>query len=341
MPDSKLHLFALIIGTGTDAKGNLIPRFKSSINDAEWLAVLLQDPLVCGYPKENVKVLLGEEATRDNILGKLEEITDQVLSLENENENKNENEKKYCTVVFFFSGHGKKEGNKTYLIPYDCSTPYKNNAISGDMLFEKFKAMGSNRVLLLLNACYSGAVMPKLGANDQEAFGAAALFPEAKLNSLLNGKGFACLCASQPLQAALTGYSVKTTSKKYSLFTIGLARGFAGLAKDNYDDLVYIGDLQTACIVYVSGKSGKKQIPKFDFKGDNFAVGYYKPGASSRHPLLGDDIEFESEPEVPETLKPKFTQSTTNNVTTGNTTLQNVVITGSFLNGIGSYSYNN
>ncbi|RUS13947.1 hypothetical protein BC937DRAFT_94566 [Endogone sp. FLAS-F59071] len=334
MSESKLHLFALVIGTGTDVGGDISPRYRSSIDDAEWLSMLLKDPLVCGYPKEKVKVLLGKQATHDNIVKNLDEIKDQVVNLEVEDESKK------CTIVFFFSGHGAKEGDKTYLLPYGCNTPSKDNAISGDMLFDKFKAMDSGRVLLLLNACYSGAVMSRLG-DDQESIGAAALFPKAKLTKLLNGRGFACLSASQPSQAALPGYLSKTTGKKYSPFTVGLARGFAGLSKKNYnDDLVYIGDLQAICVAYVSAKTRGKQIPHFDYKGDNFAVGYYKHGASDRHPLLGEDVEFDFEPEDAQVLekpKPKFAQSTNIGISENNS-YNNVYIRGNFVSGVGSYT---
>ncbi|RUS19549.1 hypothetical protein BC937DRAFT_87302 [Endogone sp. FLAS-F59071] len=334
MSDSKLHLFALVIGTGTNLEGDISPSFKSCINDAEWLAELLQDPSVCGYPKENVKVLLGENATRVNIIEKLDEIKEKVLELEDD-------EVKKCTVVFFFSGHGAKEGEKTYLIPYGCNTPSKNDAISGDMLFEKFKAMDSGRVLLLLNACYSGAVMPRLGDDDQETSKAATPFTKIQVNKLLSGKGFAYLSASQPSQASLTGYLSKQTKKRYSPFTIGLARGFAGLSKKNYyDNLVYIADLQTNCVAYVSRKTKGKQIPHFDYKGDNFAVGYFKPGASDRYPLLGEDVEFDIEPEDvqnPETT-PNFVQTTKNIGTARNIRLNNVTIGGNYISGVGSYT---
>lgn len=332
MSNSKLHLFALVIGTGTDTKGNLSPKYQSCINDAEWLAEVLQDPLVCGYPRDNVKVLLGRDATREKIIDKLDEIKDQVTEFE-------DNEEKKCTVVFFYSGHGTRDGEKAYLIPYGCETPTKNTVISGDLLFEKFKAMDSGRVLLLLNACYSGGIMPKLGDDDQETIGITTPFTKNQVNRLLNGKGFAYLSASQPSQESLTGYWSKKTNKKYSPFTLGLARGFAGISKKNYDELVYIADLQANCIAYVSLKTKGKQTPHFDYKGDNFAVGYFKPGASDRYPLLGEDVEFDLEPEdvqAPnETLSPRIVNTYTNTGTTGNISLNGVRIGGNFYSGIG------
>jgi len=183
----------------------------------------------------------------------------------------------------------------------DTRPPLNEHAIAGSLLYEKLKLMESGRVLLLVNACYSGGVMPKLGEDDT---GIHMPLSPTQIKKLLQGKGFAYLSASLPSQKAETGYLPSGSLKRYSPFTLGLARGFAGESKANDDDgLVYFSDLTTACVAYVNTKTKKRQLPHFDFKGDNFAVGYYRRGAAKRFLLLGDNLKFDVEVDAVQAVK--------------------------------------
>lgn len=320
------HLLALIVGTGTDSKGKASSRFQSCINDAEWLAQVLQEPMLCGYQKENIKLLVGEHATRKNILNELDAIKDRVLQFENEDEQPT------STVIVFFSGHGLKAGEKTYLMPHGYREPYEKHAIAGELLYEKFKLMESAKILLLLNTCYSGSVMPKLSSDDQElpvhdsnqdTLGAVLKsipLDQKQMERLLKGKGFAYLCAAQSSQQSETGYLNALSHKRYSPFTLGLARGFTGANKvgSGVDSPVYFSDLASVCVAYVSSKTNKRQLPHFDFRGDNFAVGYYRAGSVSRYPLLSGDVTFDIEADAVEIkekkkIKPRISQKASSN----------------------------
>ncbi|RUS16486.1 hypothetical protein BC937DRAFT_91151 [Endogone sp. FLAS-F59071] len=279
---------ALIIGTGTNEVGNKTNLFKSTINDAKWLADVLKDSSLCAYPEHQVKLLVGEDATYERILEELDALKLRVF-----------NSDQQCNVVIFFSGHGKPAGDKSYLIPYGfrAGDQLTSRAIGGDLLYDKLRAI-EGRVLLLLNACYSGSVMPKLAAGDgvdQEFPDPIMPLNQRHIDRLFNGTGFAYLCATQPSQNAITGYSAAATSKRYSAFTLGLAVGFSGRDKDGGHGTVYFSELVSACVAYVATKTKHKQRPYFDFRGDNFVVGFHKDGAARLYPLLGDDITFDAD----------------------------------------------
>lgn len=282
--------YALVIGTGTDIKGNVSSKFQSTINDAEWIAQVLKEPLLCAFPSNQVKVLLGKDATRKRIYAEL--ISLQELITDDES----------TTVVVFFSGHGLRFDNKTYLIPYgyEINQMPDTHAIDGDLLYERLVMIGADRTLLLLNCCHSGGAVAKLGKNDDDNDQSKVhLGPltAAQIKRLSKGKGFALLSSSRPSQETETGYWSGNAGKRYSPFTIGLSRGFSGKNKDDSDGLVYFQDLVTEATTYVSQKTKNRQIPHFDFKGDNFAVGRHKVGVanSGRFPLLGEDIVFDIE----------------------------------------------
>lgn len=67
---------ALVIGIGPGYPGfpgaSALP--KSVRADAEGVASALMDPALCGYPSENVQLLLDDQATLANIVAGLEKL---------------------------------------------------------------------------------------------------------------------------------------------------------------------------------------------------------------------------------------------------------------------------
>ncbi|RUS14330.1 hypothetical protein BC937DRAFT_93993 [Endogone sp. FLAS-F59071] len=241
---------ALVIGTGTDCGGTISTRYQSTINDADWLGEVLTESSLCAFPKQNVKVLRGEQATREG---------------------------------------------KSFLIPYGYQhggNP-KRGAIDGNFLFKELQGLMADKILLLLNACYAGGVMSKL-SNNEVPDPNGALLDQHQVQKLTGGQGFAFLSAAQPLQMAETAHLPRFSSKRYSPFVIGLSRGFLGIGKDKEDDgMVYTTDLYAMCTAYVNTRTKGSQLPHFDYKGDNFAVGFRRPEAPNKYPLLGDDLVFD------------------------------------------------
>ena len=100
------------------------------------------------YSKENIKVLLNEDATKNNIENSLEEITT----------NAGENDR----ILIFFSGHGMtysypNGGEIGYLLPVDGNEEklYSSAIPMNDL--EQISSMSkAKHMLFLVDACYSG-----------------------------------------------------------------------------------------------------------------------------------------------------------------------------------------
>ncbi|RUS21630.1 hypothetical protein BC937DRAFT_92041 [Endogone sp. FLAS-F59071] len=280
--------YALVIGTGTNEQGDRSQRFESTINDADWMAEVLTHPSLCAYPEDQVKVLRSSQATRESIEKELNDLKDRVWESDSP-----EN----CTVVVFFSGHGQRDRNKkSYLLPYGYKYEEGDDpatrAIDGKFLFERLDAI-KGRVVLLLNACYSGGVMATLGGGDKDVVLGTEPLTEKQIEYLRKGKGFFILSAAQAAEEAYAYHTslLQWKKKKYSPFTIGLSRGFAGKGKSGTDKFVRCLDLLTTCSAYVGFRTKMDQIPVGDIKGDNFAVGCYSPDKKDDFPLLGDDLK--------------------------------------------------
>ncbi|RUS17574.1 kinase-like domain-containing protein [Endogone sp. FLAS-F59071] len=229
---------ALIVGTGTNFRGNLTARYKSFINDAEWMAMVLET--FAGFPKHQITLLTGIATTRDRILTELDNLRTRVSDR--------------ATIVIFLSMHSCCE--EQYLVPYGINVKehIDTEHIDSGLIYEKLQLTGADNVLVLLNS--AGGFIPKLRDDDQ-------------LNILSKIKNFAFLAASQLDQGAETGYVSQKNWKRYSAFTIGLASGFRRYDRQGR---IYVHDLVSACITCVSQKTSCRQIPYFDYTGDNFAI---------------------------------------------------------------------
>jgi len=91
------HGYALLIGVDDQADASLkryaLPGVK---NDIQRLADTLTHPARCGYPPEQVSILLGAEATKSNIRKAIKTLGEQVAQGDPGN----------ATVAIYFSGHG-------------------------------------------------------------------------------------------------------------------------------------------------------------------------------------------------------------------------------------------
>jgi uncharacterized caspase-like protein len=90
--------YALIIGINRYEDAVNIPTLKWAEEDASGLNSVLINPLYCGIPEQNITYLLGEDATRDNIIRGIGELRARAGRGD--------------TVFIFFSGHGCSERNE-------------------------------------------------------------------------------------------------------------------------------------------------------------------------------------------------------------------------------------
>ncbi len=159
--------YALLIGIRYfQAK---IPEIGAAEDDADAFAQTLRD---LGVPKGNISVLKSREATKMNIMAALDALSQKAG--------------KSDKVILFLSSHGAPPSMSSGLgiVPYDYAVnlPFgkklggirdvarvadfadmrvrlKKTAITGDELFTALQAIDSERLLVVLDTCFSGAVM--------------------------------------------------------------------------------------------------------------------------------------------------------------------------------------
>ena len=170
MSDMFEHGYALIIGV--DA--NQIPRLALPAVAKEVQAIydVLVHPQRCAYKPENVKLLKGEQSTRDNILEELYWLQGKLK------------EDAAATAVIYYSGHGMvdKATEQYYLIPYNISelSRIRQFALKAEDLTAEISAMRAKRLLAILDCCHAAGMDVKdvdLAAIDSAPMVEPAAFP--------------------------------------------------------------------------------------------------------------------------------------------------------------------
>ena len=145
-------------------------------------AKALYEQLSLSWGRDHVRLLVNEEATLRNIEGAL---TDWLASREDEED----------LVFFFFAGHSCNKGR--YLAPYDSLETSFARDIASATLDTWLDVLDSDQVLVLLETCHSGRMLPHLGqrgrivitssARDESSWGTTSggfLFPRAVMEAL-------------------------------------------------------------------------------------------------------------------------------------------------------------
>ncbi|MEM7657754.1 MAG: caspase family protein [Bacteroidota bacterium] len=159
--------YALLIGVSDQGDPSLtkyqLPQVE---NDVKALKKVLLDPSLCGYLNENVTVLLGKDATKQNIINEMGNLLTK-LSESNEPD---------VTVLIYFSGHGFLHPTDIEagfrLIPYDAASPrnpikFKNSTIADQEWAEIVAEIQPERLLLIMDCCHAGATQAKDGSENE------------------------------------------------------------------------------------------------------------------------------------------------------------------------------
>lgn len=131
---------ALVIGINS-YEGYWHP-LKNAVNDAIEVAEVLRND----YYFNEVHTLLDQEATRKNIIKKIEWLIS--------NSSKDDN------ILIFYAGHGqfKKALNKGYWVPVDATTNSTADYISNSDIKTYIGGIPSNHTLLISDACFAGDI---------------------------------------------------------------------------------------------------------------------------------------------------------------------------------------
>jgi hypothetical protein len=179
-----------------------------------------------GVPEANIKVLIGESASRADMSGAL---------LEWLPRNAVESGGR---VYVFFSGHGAPdvESGDAYLVPYDANPAYlKTGGFSLSGLQETLAGLNGQQVYVFLDACFSGQ-----GDRSVLAEGTRPLVPVKAVGPVGSVVTFSASAASETTGAHATS--------GHGLFTHALLEGMAGAADADRDGNISLAELKAHVI---------------------------------------------------------------------------------------------
>ncbi|HEY3228927.1 MAG TPA: caspase family protein, partial [Roseiflexaceae bacterium] len=242
------HGHALVIGVNNypNVPGLNVAQTRA---DAEAVAAVLRYQQFCGYPESQVTLLVDIGATRGAILGALDALAGMVSDSD--------------TVLLFYAGHGMYGADGAYYLsssdvqiaPVDGkSKVVGGTGVSEAELITKLRAIKAQRVLLIFNACHSGAVSPTLGVEQQAPAGRNP--PNETTAALLaTGAGRIIITACRAAQYSYIGTGALT------LFTQALVSGLLGQGVSGRNGYISAFDLYTHIYTTVS------ETVKNDYRG--------------------------------------------------------------------------
>jgi len=202
---------ALIIGVGeyTHHPEANIPL---AAGDAGEVARVLVEKKSCGYLPGRVCLLTNQSATRGAVLQALADLSGAGPE---------------DTVFLFYSGHGAPGTDGNYHLS-TCDTHFsdgkiKDFALSEGELLGLLRGIPARRMVLLIQACYSGELSPHFGPEAPAAVESAGL-PDRTADAILgSGEGRIIITSSRASQR-----SWGRAAEKTSLFARALVDGLRG-----------------------------------------------------------------------------------------------------------------
>lgn len=243
-PAPSREQYAVVIGVGR-YENRTIPSLKYAVADAESVYNVLID--IAGFKKDNV-LLLTDRTERKPTLRNVKYALGTFLARVAQKDD---------TVVVYFAGHGAPEidqrglepdGLAKYLIPSDADPDdLFSTALPMDDLQTIFARIEAERVLVFLDACYSGAAGGRtFAAKKTRATAVDDLF----LERLTRSKGRAIITASRPAEV-----SVELPELGHGIFTYYLTEGLKGAGDLNRDGIVSLQELYEYVEQHVVRKS--------------------------------------------------------------------------------------
>jgi hypothetical protein len=206
------NAYAVVVGIANYQNINKLPT--TVIQDAKDIYNVLIDPKHCGYVKDNIQLLIDEQATRAafrQALTRLTQCTNQD-----------------STVFLYISSHGGRIESGPYageyLLPVDAvyTSEYAlaQTAISGTEFTEALRGILARKVVVIFDCCHAGGIgQPK----DIATSGLKVGLPEAYYSTLQAGRGRVIFASSRS-----TEFSWVLPGAPNSLFTQHLLAGLRG-----------------------------------------------------------------------------------------------------------------
>jgi len=227
--------YALVVGISEYPKLPPQGQLRYPARDAAAIYAALISPEGGQFPPENVRRLIGKDATLANLRQALEQWLPSVS-------------KEDDRVVIYFAGHGFVSGGKAYLAPYDidpndiAGTAYPMERL-GRVIGAEIKAKWK---VLLTDACHSGAITPEA---DTRQINSSLLQLDRSLFSLTASRD-----REQSFESEIWGGG-------HGVFTYYLIKGIEGEADENGDGVVTADELGEYVRVNVRRDTKARQNP--------------------------------------------------------------------------------
>ncbi|MDF1698737.1 MAG: caspase family protein [Saprospiraceae bacterium] len=223
-----VNVYALVVGVATYEH---MPSLKYTDDDAYQLYAFLKSPEGGAIPNENIKVLVDDVATKNNILMSME----QLFSKADEND----------VVLLYMSGHGLKGS----FVPSDFNG--YNNQLAYNEIIKILDKSKAKHKICIADACHSGSLMTSKGSS----FAPAVNNYYSILNNLEAG-GTAML-----LSSAANELSLEYSGLRHGVFSHYLMNGMRGEADSNDNKVVTISELYAYMYTNVRAYTQNKQSP--------------------------------------------------------------------------------
>lgn len=244
LPAPARDRWAVIIGVGR-YESLEVPRLRYTVPDAEAIYETLVQS--AGFKKDHV-LMLTDRTERKPTLRNIKWALGTFLA---------RSAKKDDTVVIFFAGHGapevdqrgvERDGFSKYLVPSDAEPDdLYSTALPMDELQTIFARLEAERVVVFLDACYSGAAGGRTFASKKTR---SAHVDDLFLERATRSKGRAIITASRPSEV-----SIELPDLGHGIFTYYLLQGLKGAADMNRDGIVSLQELYEYVEQQVSQKS--------------------------------------------------------------------------------------
>lgn len=213
--------YALIIGNSTYSE-KALPSLNSSEIDGKLFSDILRDPKIGAFSQ--VTTLINKDS--HTVLKAIEDFF--------------QNRQKEDLLLLYFSGHGvKNKLGQLFLATQNTDINFiRSTGVSSNFIKENMDSSSSQRQILILDCCYSGAIVT--GAKSKNIIGQSANSISAFQSS---GFGRVIIAASEAMQLAFDGEGTEGHPEN-SLFTKHLIEGLkTGQADTDNDGLVDVEEL--------------------------------------------------------------------------------------------------
>jgi tetratricopeptide (TPR) repeat protein len=233
--------YAVVIGIG-NYKDRKIPPLQYTVADAQEMVNVLTSEKHGFFLKENVKMLINEEASTSNIKKTFR------TWLKKKARGKD-------SIIVYFAGHGATEAGSSYWVTYDSDIEdLYATAISNDSISEMLNSIESKTLIAFLDSCYSAATINR-GWHTRSLIEKDP-FEEFK------GEGRVVITSSNGKQLSL-----EIQEYGHGVFTYFLIQGLIGKADqdlDGYITLDEIWDHVKSNVQNTAKKFGIHQTPIID-----------------------------------------------------------------------------